>query len=72
MKYTEITVEQAKLLQEIADKYGRHWKRHVDKAWLSGRLDGKLIPPHLQRLRNTHGPSWLRGVCSIKPRPVSV
>lgn len=59
--YPLVTSEQEIALKLYADAKGQHWRRLLEVAWRTGhyRWDGPTW--NLQQLRNTHGPSWLKG-----------
>ena len=52
----------APALQRWADSHGPDWRDQLAEAWATGRY-GRLPNPddsaHLQKIRNTYGPSWL-------------
>jgi hypothetical protein len=55
-----LTKEESKALASYAARNGRAWKSKLQAAWLSGgNEDG--TQGVLRALRNSHGPSWLRG-----------
>lgn len=41
----------------FASKHGRLWKARLSELWVTAAAE-----PTLHRLRNTHGPDWLRTV----------
>lgn len=57
-------------LAEWAQEHGVRWYANLSRAWFNASA-----PPLLHRLRNTHGPAWLRGVdvpallADTDPRP---
>jgi hypothetical protein len=56
------TPEQLTALRAFARFYGRTWKSRLRQCWMT--VDYRELPSsidygHLQRLRNTLGPSWL-------------
>lgn len=56
-----LTEDQKASIRAYAGAHGRRWKSILSEAWESGRMD--LSNPHemaLYRLRNTHGPRWLK------------
>ena len=63
------SLEQLAAVQEFANKYGRHWKRQLNFAWMDG-ADAREPNGHLLRqVRNNYGPEWLISKKNpIKPR----
>lgn len=53
-----LSPEQEAALHAYAVKHGRRWKSILNNVWMGGAPydDGGI----LRRLRNSHGPSWLR------------
>lgn len=49
-----LSAEQLSALRRYADRHGRAWKAALRADWMRASA-----PAALQRLRNTHGPSWL-------------
>jgi hypothetical protein len=58
-KSEPLTEVQRTALKAFADANGRHWKRHLSDAWMTGAYPGNADSGTLQQLRNTRGPSWL-------------
>ncbi|TMV76758.1 hypothetical protein FGG78_27985 [Thioclava sp. BHET1] len=56
MPYTDLTPDQLSALRDFARKNGRQWKSRLQERWMTASAE-----PTLHQLRNTHGPSWLRG-----------
>ena len=55
-RYPTLTLEQFAALDEYARQHGRRWKAKLADDWMYARTEGAL-----QVLRNSHGPSWLKG-----------
>lgn len=53
----ELTEEEFEALMEFAVEHGEEWKSELGVAWLR-----HSAPAVLHRLRNTHGPAWLKSV----------
>ncbi|WP_122523127.1 hypothetical protein [Pannonibacter phragmitetus] len=49
-----LTPEEHAAVTAYALSHGENWKDELWADWMNGRTEGTL-----QRLRNTHGPSWL-------------
>ncbi|HET6417261.1 MAG TPA: hypothetical protein VFG22_13275 [Polyangiales bacterium] len=52
--FPELTDEEAETVRAYAEANGAEWKARLRSAWMRSAEPGIL-----QRLRNTHGPSWL-------------
>jgi hypothetical protein len=52
-----ISPEALAALKDYAVLRGRNWKSAMRNDWIYG---GPWCNPELARLRNTHGPSWLK------------
>jgi hypothetical protein len=68
-QYVDLTADQWIVLRRFAGENGRRWKAALLTAWMNGGTSGEL-----QRLRNTHGPSWLARfrlpkleACNVRP-----
>ena len=53
-KINGLTAEEFQAVLEYAEEHGRTWKSQLRDEWMRAATIGPL-----QRLRNTHGPSWL-------------
>ena len=55
MAYPKLTAEELDGLKAFAAYAGRTWKAQLRAAWSKANMPGIL-----HRLRNTHGPQWLK------------
>lgn len=60
MTYPDLTPDQAATLDAYIAYHGRQWKSKLLEDWRTGRAASFVQGHHLQQLRNTHGPRWLR------------
>jgi len=58
-KYAELTEQQDEALQSYAEWCGEGWKVQLSYDWMNAGSNYPGEWCELQRLRNTHGPSWL-------------
>lgn len=54
--YAPLTTEEWLAVSDYALRHGRTWKEKLRGAWLNASEPGLL-----QKLRNSHGPTWLQG-----------
>lgn len=54
--HPDLDHEQREALKQFAKHHGRLWKAKLAEMWVKAEA-----PALLHRLRNTHGPDWLRG-----------
>jgi hypothetical protein len=54
-----VNKEQADALRHWANVEGKNWKEALLNAWFNGGDHIRHYSYHLQRIRNTLGPSWL-------------
>ena len=60
--YPTLTLEQFAALDEYARQHGRCWKQKLGYLWQHGAYStGSDIDATVYGLRNSHGPSWLKG-----------
>lgn len=57
-KVPDLTAAEKVAVLAFAKRHGRLWKARLAELW--GRAAAE---PTLHRLRNTHGPDWLRTLC---------
>ena len=55
--HPDLDHEQREALKQFAKRHGRLWKAKLAEMWVKAEA-----PALLHRLRNTHGPDWLRGL----------
>ena len=55
--FPPLSAEEHQALLDFANNNGRLWKARLSELWVRAAAD-----PVLHRLRNTHGPDWLRTV----------
>ncbi len=54
--YPPLMVAQVEALRAYARDHGRSWKTELRAEWMRASAE-----PLLHGLRNSHGPSWLKG-----------
>lgn len=55
--FAPLSAEERQALLDFARNNGRLWKARLSELWVRATAE-----PVLHRLRNTHGPDWLRTV----------
>lgn len=55
--FPPLSADEQHALLDFATKNGRLWKARLAELWVRAAAD-----PVLHRLRNTHGPDWLRTI----------
>jgi len=54
--YPPLMLAQVEALRAYARRHGRTWKAELKTEWMRASAE-----PLLHGLRNSHGPSWLKG-----------
>jgi len=54
--YPPLMLAQVEALRAYARRHGRTWKAELGAEWMRASAE-----PLLHGLRNSHGPSWLKG-----------
>ncbi len=54
--YPPLMLSQVEALRAYARRHGRTWKAELRAEWMRASAE-----PLLHGLRNSHGPSWLKG-----------
>jgi hypothetical protein len=54
--YPPLMLAQVEALRAYARRHGRTWKAELHAEWMRASAE-----PLLHGLRNSHGPSWLKG-----------
>lgn len=65
--FEPLTRDELTALESFAERHGRQWKAQLRRRW-----EAASASPTLHRLRNTHGPAWLKSfkLSGAKPQPV--
>lgn len=61
-EFPPLSFDQMYALDSFKQAHGDKWRERLRRSWMVGTYKGITADEmaHLQRLRNTHGPKWLK------------